>query len=288
ERATPPTNPLRRCQCLRASFLPRAFAAFDPGHGSCGGALAEGFGESATLAVIDAATQKEFETMGTQLQLGKPQLLNQGRPKKFTPEKIQQIRNLLERGKSRDEIAEIIGVTTGTLQVTSSKLGISLRRPTFDMGARLLRPRYQKNGSPNQSGSPPESSEKECAERPHAAPEPPIREEARSAAVATRSKVNDGIPAAFAIRMQYKGQERSTVISLDKEMIAQLAIEAEIRGMQIGELVAALIRAIVNKDLFHLFRDKAYAYMHGKPLAGRADIPPSNPDLIRIFEPASS
>src|SRR5262245_24643638 len=152
------------------------------------------------------------------LQLVKPQLLNRGRPKKFTPEKIQQIRNLVERGKSRDEIAEMIGVTIGTLQVTCSKLGISLRRPTFNVGAGLLRSRYQKNGFPNQSGSPPESSEIECAERPHAATEPPIREEARSAAVATRRKMN----AAFAIRMQYKGQERSTVISLDKEMIAQL------------------------------------------------------------------
>src|SRR5215471_3719246 len=49
ERATPPTN--RLIQCLRASCLPRAFAAFDPGHGSCGGALAQGFGESATLAM---------------------------------------------------------------------------------------------------------------------------------------------------------------------------------------------------------------------------------------------
>jgi hypothetical protein len=50
ERATPPTNPLLSCQRLRASFLPRASAAFDAGHGSCGGALAQVFGESATLA----------------------------------------------------------------------------------------------------------------------------------------------------------------------------------------------------------------------------------------------
>ena len=52
-----------------------------------------------------------------------------GRPIKFTPERIQQIRNLVERGKSREEIAELIEVTVGSLQVTCSKLGISLRRP---------------------------------------------------------------------------------------------------------------------------------------------------------------
>ena len=41
-----------------------------------------------------------------------------GRPIKFTPEKIQQIRNLVERGKSREEIAKLIEVTVGSLQVT--------------------------------------------------------------------------------------------------------------------------------------------------------------------------
>ena len=57
--------------------------------------------------------------MTTALQL-EPQALQRGRPTKFTPERIQEICNLVERGKSRDEIAEIIGVTTGTLQVTCS------------------------------------------------------------------------------------------------------------------------------------------------------------------------
>ena len=41
----------------------------------------------------------------------------------------QQIKNLVERGKRREEIAELIGVTVGSLQVTCSRLGISLRRP---------------------------------------------------------------------------------------------------------------------------------------------------------------
>jgi hypothetical protein len=33
------------------------------------------------------------------------------------------------RGETREQIAAIIGVTVGTLQVTCSRLGISLRRP---------------------------------------------------------------------------------------------------------------------------------------------------------------
>ena len=52
ERATSRANPFLCCQRLRASCLPRALAAFDPGHGSRGGALAEVFGQSATLAMI--------------------------------------------------------------------------------------------------------------------------------------------------------------------------------------------------------------------------------------------
>ena len=48
---------------------------------------------------------------------------------KFTPERIQQIKNLVERGKRREEIAELNAVTVGSLQVTCSRLGISLRPP---------------------------------------------------------------------------------------------------------------------------------------------------------------
>jgi hypothetical protein len=48
---------------------------------------------------------------------------------KFTPEHIEQIKNLVERGKRSKEIAELIGVTIGSLQVTCSRLGISLRQP---------------------------------------------------------------------------------------------------------------------------------------------------------------
>src|SRR5262245_9722447 len=67
------------------------------------------------------------------------QVLIRGRPIKFTPERIQQIKNLVERGKSREENAELIGVTVGSLQVTCSRLGISLRRPPFNTGAGSLR-----------------------------------------------------------------------------------------------------------------------------------------------------
>src|SRR5262249_13241349 len=64
---------------------------------------------------------------------------SRGRQIKFTPERIKQIKKRVERGMSRDEIAELIGVTLGSLQVTCSRLGISLRRPAFNNGVVTLR-----------------------------------------------------------------------------------------------------------------------------------------------------
>jgi hypothetical protein len=63
--------------------------------------------------------------------------------------------------------------------------------------------------------------------------------------------------AAFVIRMEYKGEERSTKLLLDEEMIRRLAMEAEFRGMRIGELAAALILGITRKDLFQLVLSNA-------------------------------
>src|SRR5262249_44172623 len=54
--------------------------------------------------------------------------VSRGRPTKFTPERIEQIGDLVAAGKRRDEIAGLLGVTVNSLQVTCSKLGISLRR----------------------------------------------------------------------------------------------------------------------------------------------------------------
>src|SRR4030095_5521661 len=55
------------------------------------------------------------------------QVVTRGRRRKFTPERIQQIKNLVERGKSGGEIAELVGVTVGALRVSSSRLGIRSR-----------------------------------------------------------------------------------------------------------------------------------------------------------------
>jgi hypothetical protein len=106
-----------------------------------------------------------------------------GRETKFTPERIRQIVNLVERGKSREEIAELVGVTLGTLQVTCSKFGISLRRPRFDTGTGYLgsskerrcsgTPAPHGDGNPTSNGGP----------RPQSPLQPPPAEQAQIAAL---------------------------------------------------------------------------------------------------------
>jgi hypothetical protein len=177
------------------------------------------------------------------------QLPTRGRKIKFTPERIQQIRNLVERGKSREEIAELIGVTVGSLQVTCSRLGISLRRVVFDNGMGLLR-----RGGPHSRTR----TSTYTPSRGGGAPLPPINEQPQQNSQSgpaeqrhqERAIKNEVDLASFALRMQYRGDERTTELLLTQDMIRQLAFEAQFRDMSIGEVIGELIIVIMKKDLF--------------------------------------
>src|SRR5262245_39656650 len=140
---------------------------------------------------------------------------SRGRPTKFTPERMRQITNLVERGKTRDEIAEIIGVTTGTLQVTCSKLGISLRRPRFDMGTGMLRlpqSRPPRPASPDQPSSHLKSMMTEPVNGYHPVSEakPQAGDLTAPQPEAPPETSHSRASPAFAIRMEYKGEQRLT------------------------------------------------------------------------------
>jgi len=182
-------------------------------------------------------------------------VLTRGRQIKFTPERIQQIRNLVERGKSREEIAELIGVTLGSLQVTCSRLGVSLRRPVFNTGTGLLR-----RGAPGPNGTgnhhPDDGSNSVILHLTKEWPEQnsqsaPVEQAQTPTPHQERAKkMNEVGSASFAIRMRYKGEERTTELPLTHDMIGQLAFEAELRNMRIGGLIGELMAAILKKDLF--------------------------------------
>ena len=200
-----------------------------------------------TFGTLSTGTQAKFS----------PQLLtSRGRPTKFTLERLQQIRNLVERGESREQIAEILDVTVGSLQVTCSRLGISLRRPKVDNGIRLLRQLnsisrkktiimhdpIDHNGSA--LSQPTEQQSHQNSQSGPAEPAPAAKPQQ------DRLQTLEAGSPSVAIRFQYKGTERTTELPLNLDMIGRLAWEAEFRNMSTAELIGELIMGMVKKDLF--------------------------------------
>jgi hypothetical protein len=135
------------------------------------------------------------------------------RPSKFTPDAVQQIRNLIELGKSVEEIAALMGVTVGTLQVYCSRLGVSLRRPRSHNGVSLLQGRVGRR-----------TARYSCSEPTHGAK--------------------------FTISIQYRGEERIAELALTPGMVSHLALEASSQGLKIGEFARDLILSVIRKRLF--------------------------------------
>jgi hypothetical protein len=199
---------------------------------------------------------------GTLAKLSPQLLTTRGKPTKFTSERLQQIRNLVERGKSREEIAEIIGVTVGSLKVTCSRLGISLRRPKVDNGVRLLRRRNPISRTEattmhnpidhdgNVLSHPTEEQSQENSPSGPAEPALPAKPQRE------RVRTLEAGSANIAIRIQYNGTERTIELPLTLDVVARLAWEAEFRDMRIGQFIGELIAAMVTKDLFRAVLDK--------------------------------
>jgi hypothetical protein len=150
------------------------------------------------------------------------------RPTKFTPQAIEKIKEFVAEGISRDEIANRLGVTVGSLQVTCSRLGISLRRIIF----------------PSCSG----------------------RADVRLGSVGfahVREQKEVSLPAAhaaplakFEILIRCRGKEKPTDIPLPLPAIETLALEATSRDLAITDLVGQILVAAINKDMIHkIFRD---------------------------------
>jgi hypothetical protein len=65
-----------------------------------------------------------------------------------------------------------------------------------------------------------------------------------------RARADEMGLANFALRMKYRGYERTSELPITQHMIRQLAFEAQFRNMSIGELVGELLIAIMTRDLF--------------------------------------
>src|SRR5262244_4160589 len=142
------------------------------------------------------------------------------RGRQFTPERLQQIRNLVERGKSREEIAELIGVTVGSLQDTCSRFGIDLRRVVFSNGMGLLRRggRHSDNGTSTYTGSrggdvplPPINGQSQQNSQSG-----PVEQPQASTPHEERARTDEMGLANLALRMKYRG-ERTRMIPMDRK-----------------------------------------------------------------------
>jgi len=178
-----------------------------------------------------------------------PSSENQRRTK-FTDANVRQIINLVERGRSPAEIAEVIGVTEGSLRTTCSKLQISLRPPTFDTGTGLLRHRRRRS-------SPAGSTiiAHQLLTEVLTLVKPATNQESIAEANA-QSQARDSPLATVSIVMEYKGQTHAAQLPLTPDLLGQLAIEAEFRGMNLVQLIATAVEMLAKEDRFDVVLGK--------------------------------
>jgi hypothetical protein len=138
-----------------------------------------------------------------------------GRRVKFTAQVIENIKRFVAQGISRDEIANRLGVPVGSLQVTCSRLGISLR---LSNGAR---------------------------HRAHSLGIAHLRQQKEVSQPAARAAPS----AKFAITMRHRGKEQTSDIELPSRAIETLALEAMSRDLDIAELMGQVLVAAINKDM---------------------------------------
>jgi hypothetical protein len=154
-----------------------------------------------------------------------------GRRIKFTPQVIEKIKELVREGISRDEIAKRVGVTVGSLQVTCSRLGISLRRIILPNG--LGRHTADVRGTTIPS--------------PYSVGIAHAREQREVSQPAARAAPS----AKFAITMRHRGKEQTTDVPLPSPAIEVLALETMLRDLNIAGFIGQILVAAINKGMIH-------------------------------------
>jgi DNA-binding CsgD family transcriptional regulator len=154
---------------------------------------------------------------------------SRGRRVKFTPQAIEKIKEFVAEGISRDEIANRLGVTVGSLQVTCSRLGISLRRIILHNGSG----RYTADVRGGTIPTPGSVGIAHVQEQ---------NDVSQPVARATPS-------ANFALTMRHRGKEQTSDLELPSRAIEVLACEAISRDLDIARLIGQILVAAINKDM---------------------------------------
>jgi len=145
---------------------------------------------------------------------GSAPLVKGRQPKKFTPENIARIKDWVAQGVGRDEIANRLEVTVGSLQVTCSRLGMSLRKCSLAKGSGPIQPLGVVQRSIEHTGQNDDSA------RPK-----------------------------FTLLIQKRHAQAAYDLPLCQDLIEQLALEASVRDQTVISLIGKIVRQIVEKDL---------------------------------------
>jgi hypothetical protein len=135
------------------------------------------------------------------------------RATKFCPANVQKIKDWVAEGISREEIAKSLGVTLGSLQVTCSRLGISLRRQDLLSSKGPGRPRTVSSPS----------------------------------APSIVGQMQAGRPRLY-IALECNGRRQTTELPLTTA-IGQLKLEAEMRNLSMGQLLAEVASMAIKKGM---------------------------------------
>jgi hypothetical protein len=134
-------------------------------------------------------------------------------PTKFTPANIARIKEWVAQGVGRDEIANRLEVTVGSLQVTCSKLGISLRKRSLTKG----------NGAIAHGLV--QRSTEHVPEAAHFA------------------------QAKFTLVLERQNTQVTFDLPLRAGLIEQLVLHASVRGESVVDLIGKILSQVAQKDL---------------------------------------
>ena len=144
------------------------------------------------------------------------------RTTKFTPANIQKIKEWVAQGMRREDIAKSLGVTVGSLQVTCSRLGISLRSRNNDPRRRVENRAFVSSGRVYAG---------------HLQPGPKSR-------------------AKFQLVLQSQGNEQTTDLAFTTGHVGRLGVEASAQGLGLTDLMSQVLTQALKKGLIQKILDK--------------------------------
>jgi len=137
------------------------------------------------------------------------------RTTKFTPANIQKIKDWVAQGMGREDIAKSLDVTVGSLQVTCSRLGISLRRRDNAPRVRVESRAFVSNGR----------------------------------VLVGHLQREPGSRAKFQLVLNNQGTEQTTDLAFTASDVGRLGVEAAAQDLGLTDLMSQVLTQALKKGL---------------------------------------